>query len=350
MAQIEVTEESLRTAVDEDVFAQAVALADKVAGFSAVGPQIEAIVDGTEVSVRVKPFGLEARCACPAPYQDGAPCPHAVAAVLTWVRAGPDPAAELRAELDDVLAGLAAEAGDCDPDDGWYPDTSDLEDLLDEVEDLAGEAPEAARELAGHAAARIREVLAAGNCLTDDLADTLTRAEELRGDAALHSRAQQRGAEPEAGPGPGVPGLPPLPLPLRAGPDDRRALQPVQLVGRPLHHAERHGHPGRALRSQRSVGRFSLQAAVGDGIQQGGHPGADLARRAHASLVPGRGRQRGRLVAGPVPGEQRVQHPGQRRGVGGYRVLSAASGTNTLTCGDDRTKRSENFLIRHPRP
>ena len=186
MAQIEVTEESLRTAVDEDVFAQAVALADKVAGFSAVGPQIEAIVDGTEVSVRVKPFGLEARCACPAPYQDGAPCPHAVAAVLTWVRAGPDPAAELRAELDDVLAGLAAEAGDCDPDDGWYPDTSDLEDLLDEVEDLAGEAPEAARELAGHAAARIREVLAAGNCLTDDLADTLTRAEELRGDARLY--------------------------------------------------------------------------------------------------------------------------------------------------------------------
>ena len=95
--------------------------------------------------------------------------------MLTWVRAGPDPAAELRAGLDDVLAGLAAEAGDCDPDDGWYPDTSELEDLLDEVEDLAGQAPDAARELAGHAAARIREVLAAGNCLTDDLADTLAR-------------------------------------------------------------------------------------------------------------------------------------------------------------------------------
>ena len=88
MAQIEVTEESLRTAVDEAVFAQAVTLADKVAGFSAVGPQIEAIVDGTEVSVRVNPFGLDAHCACPAP----APCAHAVAAVLTWVRAGPDPA------------------------------------------------------------------------------------------------------------------------------------------------------------------------------------------------------------------------------------------------------------------
>ena len=66
MAQIEVTEESLRTAVDEEVFAQAVVLAGKVAGFSAVGPQIEAIVDGTEVSVRVRPFGLDARCACPA--------------------------------------------------------------------------------------------------------------------------------------------------------------------------------------------------------------------------------------------------------------------------------------------
>ena len=187
MAQIEVTEESLRTAVDEAVFAQAVTLAGKVAGFSAVGPQIEAIVDGTEVSVRVKPFGLDAHCACPAPYQDGAPCPHAVAAVLTWVRAGPDPAAELRAELDDVLAGLAAEAGDCDPDDGWYPDTSELEDLLDEVEDLAGEEPEAARELAGHVAARIGEVLAAGNCLTDDLADTLARARNSAGTPPLHS-------------------------------------------------------------------------------------------------------------------------------------------------------------------
>jgi hypothetical protein len=181
MAQIEVTEESLRAAVDEDVFTQAVALADKVAGFSAVGSQIEAIVDGIEVSVRVKPFGLDARCACP--YPAAGPCPHAVAAVLTWVRAGPDPAAELRAELDNVLAGLAAEAAECDPDDGWYPDTGALEDLLDEVTDLVGEEPEAARELAGHVAARVQEVLAAGNCLTEDLADALVRAAELRDDA-----------------------------------------------------------------------------------------------------------------------------------------------------------------------
>ena len=101
----------------------------------------------------------------------------------------PDPGAGLRAGLDDVLARLAAEAGDCDPDDGWYPDTSELDDLLDEVEDLAGQAPDVARELAGHAAARIREVLAAGNCLTDDLADALARAAELRGDALPPSRA-----------------------------------------------------------------------------------------------------------------------------------------------------------------
>jgi hypothetical protein len=86
----------------------------------------------------------------------------------------------LRAELDEVLGELAEEAGDCDPDDGWYPDTTDLEDLLDEVQDLANQAPEAARELAGHVAGRIREVLAAGNCLTDDLVGALTRAEELR--------------------------------------------------------------------------------------------------------------------------------------------------------------------------
>ncbi len=94
--------------------------------------------------------------------------------------AAPNLAAELRAELDDVLAGLAAEAGDCDPDDGWYPDTSELEDLLDEVADLVGQAPAVAHTLAGHVATRIRAVLAAGHCLTADLDDALARAEELR--------------------------------------------------------------------------------------------------------------------------------------------------------------------------
>jgi hypothetical protein len=89
-------------------------------------------------------------------------------------------AAELRDELDGVLAELAAEAADCDPDDGWYPDTGQLDDLLDEVEDLAGQAPAIAHGLAGHVAARIKDVLAAADCLTSDLDDSLTRAEELR--------------------------------------------------------------------------------------------------------------------------------------------------------------------------
>ncbi len=185
MARIEVTEESLHAAAGEDVFAQAVALAGKVAGVSAVGPQVEAIVDGAEVSVLIRPGGLDARCACPV----ADPCPHAIAAVLTWVRAGPDPAAELRAELDDVLDKLAEEAGDCDPDDGWYPDTSDLEDLLDEVEDLADETLAAVRDLAGHVAERIRQVLDAGNCLTADLTDALVRAEQLRRES-LYRRAR----------------------------------------------------------------------------------------------------------------------------------------------------------------
>ena len=89
-------------------------------------------------------------------------------------------AAELRADLDGVLADLAAEAADCDPDDGWYPDTGRLDDLLDEVEDLVGQAPAAAHGLAGHVATRIKDVLAAGNCLTSGLDDSLIRAEELR--------------------------------------------------------------------------------------------------------------------------------------------------------------------------
>ena len=75
MAQIEVTEESLRTAVDEAVFAQAVTLADKVAGFSAVGPQIEAIVDGIEVSVRVSAVrpGCALRLPGPVPRRGSVP-------------------------------------------------------------------------------------------------------------------------------------------------------------------------------------------------------------------------------------------------------------------------------------
>src|SRR6266568_1038343 len=252
MARIEVTEESLRTAVGEAVFTQAVALADKVAGFSAVGPQVEAIVDGAEVSVLIRPGGLDARCACPA----ADPCPHAIAAILSWVRAGPDPAAELRAELDDVLDELAEEAGDCDPDDGWYPDTSELEDLLDEVEELAEGTLAAVRDLAGHVAERIRQVLDAGNCLTGDLTDALARAEELRKQCSYHRPdaagalrrgVQQRGAETAAGPRPGVPRVPP------AGPAGRTAAAPCAAPWRARPEsapAAGHRRPARAARGR----------------------------------------------------------------------------------------------------
>jgi lysyl-tRNA synthetase, class I len=140
---------------------------------------------------------------------------------------------------------------------------------------------------------------------------------------ALYRRTQQRGPAAEARPGPRVPcllagllrGLRPR-VRLRPG----LFLRLFQPVGRPLHQAQRHGQAGRGLCPQRGVGRLAEQAAVGDGVQDGGYPGADLARRAHAPLVPGRRRQGGRVVAGPVPGQQRVQHPGQRGGVRCHRI------------------------------
>ena len=109
-------------------------------------------------------------------------------------------------------------------------------------------------------------------------------------------------------------------------PPDRRVLllRPFHLVGRPLHHAKRHGQPGRSLRPQRGVRGLPVQRPVGDGVQDGGHPGPDLPRRAHAALMPGSRRQRGRglgLVAGPVPGQQGVEHPAQRRGVRRHGVV-----------------------------
>ena len=111
-------------------------------------------------------------------------------------------------------------------------------------------------------------------------------------------------------------------------------LRSFQLVGRSLHHAKRHGQPGRSLRSQRGVRGLPGQRAIGDGVQDGGHPGADLPRRAHAALMPGSWRQcravGGGLLAGPVPGQQGVEHPGQGHGVsrptlGGGRIRGGAA-------------------------
>jgi hypothetical protein len=187
MARIEVTEESLRTGVDERVFAQAMTWSDKVSEVWAAGFAVEAVVDGSAISVRIRPDGLDARCECPAPM----PCAHAVAAVLAWVRAAEDnedldPVADLFADFDDVLSELADEARACGPGDEWYPDTDDLEDLLDEVEELAGQAPDGLRELTARVIGRLKDILGSGHDQGDDLAEALARVEEL---AAALSRA-----------------------------------------------------------------------------------------------------------------------------------------------------------------
>jgi hypothetical protein len=90
-----------------------------------------------------------------------------------------DLAAELSAEFDDVLGELADEARACSPGDEWYPDTDDLEDLLDEVEELAGQAPDTVQALTGQVIERIKDVLGSGQCQGDDLAEALARAEDL---------------------------------------------------------------------------------------------------------------------------------------------------------------------------
>lgn len=202
MARIEVTEESLRATVDEPVFRHALDLTDKVSGLSATGLLVEAVVDGSAVSVRIRPdssqpdssqpdsspldsirpdTSLHARCACPAP----PPCAHALAAALAWVHAASqddDQEADLpglRADFDDVLDELADEAIACEPGDEWYPDTDDLEELLDELEDLADQTPDAVADLTAHVIERIKSVLNAGKHQGDDLSEALTRAEAL---------------------------------------------------------------------------------------------------------------------------------------------------------------------------
>jgi hypothetical protein len=240
MVRVEVTEQSLRGQVDDRVFKQALALADRVAGLSTDGLLVEAIVAGIPVSVRIQRDGIEASCRCVVP----GPCPHAVATALAWVRMGDDeqvadlfevlrlqdrdwlvarladlaeadPALaarllaeaeaedadavgeveDLRAEFEEVLGELADDASDHDYDE-WYPDTEDLEELLDEAEALVDQAPDAVRELADRVIERIEHVLDVGNCYGGELPDALTRAEDLHLDACrAGSPAPERLAE-----------------------------------------------------------------------------------------------------------------------------------------------------------
>lgn len=227
MALIEVTEESLRALVDDAVFVQAAEWAGKVTGLHADGPLVEATVDGVPAGFRVLREGIEGHCGCPLP----APCAHAVAVALAWVRTGEDdgrpsdlleilriqdrdwlaarlaelaaadPAlaarlladardadvlgevADLRAEFDEVLDDLEADAAGQDDYGEWYPDAEELDELFDEAEALTDDVPDAVRELADHLIGRIERILNYENCYGDGMTEALTRAEDLHLDA-----------------------------------------------------------------------------------------------------------------------------------------------------------------------
>jgi uncharacterized Zn finger protein len=229
MALIEVTEEWVRGLVDDAVFRQAQDLAGKVTGLRADGLLVEAAVDGVPAGFEVLRHGsgIEGRCGCPL----RAPCAHAIAAALAWVRTGDDdespsdlfevlriqdrdwlasrlaelaaadPAlaarlldeakdadvldevADLRDEFDEVLDELEDEARDQGDYDEWYPDAEGLGELFDEAEALIDETPDAVRNLADHLVERIERILDYENCYGDGVTEALTRAEDLHLDA-----------------------------------------------------------------------------------------------------------------------------------------------------------------------
>jgi uncharacterized Zn finger protein len=227
MALIEVTEEWVRTLVDSAVFGQAAEWADKVTGLHVDGLLVEATVDGVPSGFRVLHPGIEGRCGCPLP----APCAHAIAIALAWVRTGhdaeqsselfemlrvqdrdwlaarlaelatADPAlaarlldeaedagvlgeiVDLRAEFDEVLDELEAEARDEGEYGEWYPDAEGLDELFDEAEALIDNAPDAVQDLADHLLERIERILDYSNCYGGGVTEALTRAEDLHLDA-----------------------------------------------------------------------------------------------------------------------------------------------------------------------
>jgi hypothetical protein len=227
MALIEVTEEWVRGLVGNAVFEQAAEWTDKVAGLHVDGLLVEATVDGVPSGFRVLRRGIEGRCGCPLP----APCAHAIAVALVWARAGHDAeqpqelfevlrvqdrdwlaarlaelaaadpalagrlldaaedadvlteAADLRAEFDEVLDELEAEARDEGEYGEWYPDAEGLEELFDDAEALIDDAPDTVRDLADHLIERIERILDYSNCYGGGMTEALTRAEDLHLDA-----------------------------------------------------------------------------------------------------------------------------------------------------------------------
>src|SRR5205823_3358527 len=180
VAVIEVSEESLRLIAGDEVLGQAAGLVDAgmVADVRPDGLLVFATVAGMPVSVRMLEDALAWKCPCP----DDAPCVHAVAAALAWVRTGTDEGtpdllavlqgqstawlalrlaaiadgnaeltrlllaeaadpevpgalAELRAELESALDAHEGDAAG-EAEDGygeWYPDFEGVEALIEEA-------------------------------------------------------------------------------------------------------------------------------------------------------------------------------------------------------------------------
>jgi hypothetical protein len=160
LAVIEVSEESLRLIVGDEVLGQAAGLVDggMVADVRLDGLLVFATVAGTPVSVRVLEDALAWKCPCP----DDAPCVHAVAAALAWVRTGAD---------DDA-------AGEADYGE-WYPDFEGVEALIEEAGTYLEHAPGELRELAGFVITRIEGLLDYENCYGSGPTDALEMAHEL---------------------------------------------------------------------------------------------------------------------------------------------------------------------------
>jgi uncharacterized Zn finger protein len=226
VAVIEVSEESLRLIAGDEVLGQAAGLVDGglVADVRLDGLLVFATVAGTPVSVQVLKDTLGGKCLCPG----DAPCVHAVAAALAWVRTGteeetpdllavlqeqstawlalrlaaiadgnaeltrlllaeavdpevPGALAKLRAELESALDAHEDDAAR-EAEDGygeWYPDFEGIEALIEEAGTYLEDAPGELRELADHAITRIERLLDYENCYDSGPTDALEMAHEL---------------------------------------------------------------------------------------------------------------------------------------------------------------------------
>jgi hypothetical protein len=223
VAVIEVSEESLRLLVGDEVLRQAAGLVDggMVADVRLDGLLVFATVAGTPVSVRVLEDALAWKCPC----SSDAPCAHVVAAAVAWVRAGTDeetpdllavlnkqstawlalrlaaiadgnaeltrlllaeavvPGAlsELRAELESELDAHENDAA-AEAEDGfgeWYPDFEGVEALIEEAGTYLEDAPGELRELADYMITRIEGLLDYENCYGSGPTDALEMAHEL---------------------------------------------------------------------------------------------------------------------------------------------------------------------------